>query len=130
MVIDVGTVCVKIAGREASRYCVVVKKIDHNFVLITGPKLLTGVKRRKCNIMHLQALPFRLDIKEDASDNEVLEAWKKSGLYKKLGLKLPAAHEIKEFEKKQKEKETKEKKEEVKEEKKSRKSKKEESGKS
>lgn len=126
MVVEVGTVCVKIAGREASRYCVVVKKIDNNFVLVTGPKLLTGVKRRKCNVMHLKPLPFRLEIKEDASDREVLEAWKKSGLYKKLNLKLPAEHEIKEAEKKG------EKKEEVKEEKKSRRTskKKEESGKS
>lgn len=120
MVIDVGSVCVKIAGREASRYCVVVKKIDNNFVLITGPKLLTGVKRRKCNIMHLEPLPFKLEIKEDASDREVLEAWKKSGLYKKLNLKLPAEHELKEAEKQNKEK-----KEEVKEEKKTKRKKKE-----
>lgn len=103
MVIDVGTICVKIAGREASRYCVVVKKIDNNFVLITGPKQLTGVKRRKCNIMHLEALPYKLDIKEDASDKEVLEAWKKSGLYKKFNLKLPSEYQLKEVEKKEKE---------------------------
>jgi len=114
MVIEVGSVCVKIAGREASRYCVVVKKIDDNFVLITGPKILTGVKRRRCNILHLHPLPFKLEIKEDASDREVLEAWKKSGLYKKLNLKLPAEHEIKEAEKKQ---ELKKSKEEVKKEK-------------
>jgi large subunit ribosomal protein L14e len=112
--IEIGTVAMKIAGREASRYCVVVKKIDDNFVIVTGPKILTGVKRRRCNIRHLEELPYKLEIKEDASDEEVLEAWKKSGLYKKLGLKLPAAHEIKEM----KEKEKKEEKEEEKKEKK------------
>lgn len=135
MVIEVGSVCIKIAGREASRYCVVVKKIDNNFVLVTGPKLLTGVKRRKCNILHLEELPFKLDIKEDANDKEVLEAWKKSGLYKKFNLKLPSEHEVKEAEKieKTQEQKTEEKKEKVKEEtkeSKKNKRKKEESGKS
>lgn len=95
MVIEVGSVCVKIAGREASRYCVVVKKIDENFVLVTGPKSLTGVKRRKCNVLHLECLPFKLEIKEDASDKEVLEAWKKSGLYKRFNLKLPPEYQLK-----------------------------------
>lgn len=113
MVIEVGTIAIKTAGREASRYCVVVKKIDENFVIVTGPKILTGVKRRRCNIRHLEELPLKLEIKEEASDKEVLEAWIKSGLYKKLGLKLPAAHEVKEMEKTGKEEE-KEKKEEKK----------------
>lgn len=116
--IEVGTIAMKIAGREASRYCVVVKKIDDNFVVVTGPKILTGVKRRRCNIRHLEELPYKLDIKEDASDEEVLEAWKKSGLYKKLGLKLPAAHEVKAMKEKDKKEERKEEKKEGKKEKK------------
>ena len=93
---EIGTIAIKIAGREASRYCVVVKKIDENFVLVTGPKALTGVKRRRCNVRHLEETPYKLEIKEDASDKEVLEAWKKSKLYKTLGLKLPPAHKVKE----------------------------------
>jgi large subunit ribosomal protein L14e len=98
--IEVGRVCLKIAGREGGRYCVVVKgagkeKADKSFVVITGPKLLTGVKRRKCNVNHLEPLPYVLEIKEDASDEEVLEAFKKSGLVSKLNLKLPSAAELK-----------------------------------
>jgi ribosomal protein L14E/L6E/L27E len=53
------------------------------------------VKRRKCNVNHLEPLPYVLEIKEDASDEEVLEAFKKSGLVKKLNLKLPSAAELK-----------------------------------
>ena len=34
--IDVGRVCVKIAGRDAGKKAVVVEKIDSNFVLIDG----------------------------------------------------------------------------------------------
>jgi large subunit ribosomal protein L14e len=103
--IEVGKVCLKIAGREAGKYCVVVKKIDKNFVEITGPKNVTGVKRRRVNILHLEELPYKLDIKEGASDAEVLEAWKKSNLLKKLGLKIKPQKiekETKKVEKKEK----------------------------
>lgn len=92
---EVGRVCVKIAGREAGKYCVVLKKIDENFVLVTGPKLLTGVKRRKCNITHLQPTPYKIEIKEEASDEEVIKALDENGIVTKLNLKLPAAHQLK-----------------------------------
>jgi large subunit ribosomal protein L14e len=98
--LEVGRVVMKVVGREAGKYAVVIKatgkeKADKNFVTITGPKLLTGVKRRKCNVNHLEPLPYVLEIKEDASDEEVLEAFKKSGLVSKLKLKLPSAAELK-----------------------------------
>src|SRR2546426_8305819 len=44
--IEVGRVCVKTLGREAGLKCVIVDVIDKNFVLVTGPPKLTGVKRR------------------------------------------------------------------------------------
>jgi len=109
--IEIGKVCLKIAGREAGKYCVVVKKIDKNFVEITGPKNVTGVKRRRANILHLEELPYKLEIKEGASDAEVLEAWKKSKLLKKLGLKIKPGKvekEVKKVEKKEKPKKQKE----------------------
>jgi len=87
--IEIGTICIKTSGREKGKYAVVVKKVDKNFVMITGPKKLTGVKRRRANVLHLQETKYKLPIKEDASDEEVLEAWKKSGLINRLGLKLP-----------------------------------------
>jgi len=98
--LEVGRVVMKVAGREAGKYCVVIKasgkeKGEKSFVVITGPKLLTGVKRRKCNVNHLEPLPYVLEIREDASDEEVLEAFKKSGLVSKLNLKLPSAAELK-----------------------------------
>jgi len=92
---EVGRVCMKIAGREAGRYCVVLKKIDENFVLVTGPKLLTGVRRKKCNIAHLEPLPFMLEIKEEASDEEVISAYEKANLISKLNLKKPSAAQLK-----------------------------------
>ena len=84
---DVGRVCMKTAGREAGRYCVVLKKSEGGFLLITGPRNLTKVKRRKCNINHLEPLVDRLKIKAEASDEEVLKAYKEEKLMDKLGLK-------------------------------------------
>ncbi len=79
-VFDVGRICVKIAGREAGRKCVIVDIIDQNFVLITGPKSLTGVKRRRVNIRHLEPTEYKIDIPKGASDEEVLKALEAAGL--------------------------------------------------
>jgi len=92
---EIGQVCVKTVGKEKGKYCVVVKKVDKNFVIVSGPKALTGVKRRRANVIHLQPLQYKLEIKEDVSDEELLEAWKNSGLVEKFGLKLPSAAELK-----------------------------------
>jgi len=72
--LEVGRVCVKTRGREAGRKCVIVDVIDDNFVLVTGPKQVTGVKRRRCNIKHLEPTTHKLDIKPGASDEDVVKA--------------------------------------------------------
>ena len=105
--LEVGRVCMKTAGREAGKYAVVLKKLDDNFVLITGPKILTGVKRRRCNIEHLEPTPYTLKIKEEASDKEVLNAYEKAGLLTKLGLRKPSPEIVKEAEKVEKKEEVK-----------------------
>ncbi len=92
---NTGTVVIKTVGREAGKIAVVVKKVDDNFVLVTGPKLLTGVKRRKVNLIHIEPTQHRLEIKDDASDEEVVEAFKKSGLVNKLNLRFPSAAQMK-----------------------------------
>jgi len=78
--IEIGRVCVKVAGREAGRKCVIVDIIDDKFVLITGPKSLTGVKRRRVNIKHIEPLDIVLKIQRGASDEEVLKAIEESNL--------------------------------------------------
>jgi len=85
--IEVGRICMKIAGREAGRFCVVVRKIDKNFVEITGPKEFSGVRRKRCNILHLEETPYKIEIKEGASDKEIMEALRKSKLIEKLKAK-------------------------------------------
>jgi large subunit ribosomal protein L14e len=71
---EVGRLCIKTAGREKGKKCVIVDIIDKSFVLITGPKSLTGVKRRKANIKHLKPTEEKIKIKKGASDEAVLKA--------------------------------------------------------
>ncbi|MCD6323581.1 MAG: 50S ribosomal protein L14e [Desulfurococcales archaeon] len=78
--IEVGRVCVKLLGREAGRKCVIVDIIDRNFVVITGPKSLTGVRRRKANIDHIEPTDKKVQIAKGASDEDVLNAIKEAGL--------------------------------------------------
>ncbi len=78
--IEIGRICVKVAGREAGRKCVIVDIIDENFVLVTGPKQLSGVKRRKANIKHLEPTDKAIKIHRGASDEEVLKAIQEAGL--------------------------------------------------
>lgn len=79
-IFEVGRICVKTLGREAGRKCVVVDIIDDKYVLVTGPKSLTGVKRRRANVKHLEPLPQKLIIEKGASDEAVLAALEKAGL--------------------------------------------------
>ena len=72
--IEVGRICIKTRGREAGKKCVIVDLIDKNFVLITGPKSLTGVRRRRVNIRHLSPTEEKISISRGASDEEVLQA--------------------------------------------------------
>ncbi len=69
---EVGRLCVKTAGREAGSKVIIVDIIDKNFVLIDGQ-----VKRKKCNISHLEPLPQVIKIKKNASTDEVKKEFEK-----------------------------------------------------
>ena len=49
--IDIGRVCIKLAGRDAGKKCVIVGILDDKTVMIDGE-----TRRRKCNILHLEPL--------------------------------------------------------------------------
>ena len=95
--IEVGRVCIKTAGREAGSYCTVVKKIDVNFVMVAGPKSLTGVKRRRCNVVHLEPLTIKLHINADATDAEIQKEYEKAGILEKVKTAAPVPQERKQL---------------------------------
>lgn len=74
--IEVGRICVKIVGREAGKKCIIVDVVDKNFALITGPKAVSGIKRRRSNVNHLEPTKEKIDIKRGATDEEIIEALK------------------------------------------------------
>ncbi len=72
---EIGRVCVKIAGRGAGNHCVIVDVIDDNFVMIDG-----NVPRKRCNVKHLEPLNIVLKIKKGASTDSVHEAMKSESI--------------------------------------------------
>ena len=96
---NIGQVCIKIAGREAGNTAVVVDLLDDNFVLVDG-----NVRRKKCNIRHLEQLDKVAKIAKNATTQEVLAALKELNLpvrqeskftSKKTAVKVPESKEEK-----------------------------------
>jgi large subunit ribosomal protein L14e len=67
MIIEIGRVCRKTTGKDAGKYCVIVEKIDDNYVMTEG----VAQKKKKTNIKHLEPIPKVLDIKKGASLEDV-----------------------------------------------------------
>ena len=70
---DVGRICVKLSGREAGKKCIIVDIVDRNFVLVTGPKQVNGVKRRRVNTNHIEPTERKVTIKRGENDEEILK---------------------------------------------------------
>ncbi|MDD5417350.1 MAG: 50S ribosomal protein L14e [Candidatus Nanoarchaeia archaeon] len=71
---EIGRLAIKTAGREAGKVCVVVEIIKPPYVIIDG-----DVRRKKCNINHLEALPMKIDVKKSDSHDKIVEELKKAG---------------------------------------------------
>ena len=76
--LDIGRLCVKTAGKDAGKTVVVVDTMDDAFVVIDGP-----VKRKRCNILHLEPTLQLIKIKKNASHDEVVRE------FKKLNMEIP-----------------------------------------
>jgi large subunit ribosomal protein L14e len=79
-VYDIGRVCVKLMGRDAGHYCVIVDVIDKNYLLIDGLKL----RRRRVNYKHIEPTTEMIEIKKGASHENIEAAIKKAKLTKKM----------------------------------------------
>ena len=73
--IEVGRVCLKIAGRDSNLKCVVVDVIDAKTVLIDGQ-----TRRRKCSIKHVEPLSQVVKIKKAATHSEVVKELENIGI--------------------------------------------------
>jgi len=77
--IEVGRICIKEVGRELGQKCVIIDVLDKSFVLVTGPKKVTGVKRRRVNINHVKPMQDKIEVKRGASDEEVAQVLESEG---------------------------------------------------
>jgi large subunit ribosomal protein L14e len=72
---ETGRLCVKTAGRDAGKYCVIIDAKDDHMVMIDGQ-----TRRRTCNIKHLEPLDKVLKISKGASHSKVVSALKKENI--------------------------------------------------
>lgn len=117
--IEVGRVCVKLAGRDAGKKCVIIDVLDDKTVLIEGE-----TRRRKCNVFHLEPLKDVVKVDKNAAYEKVCSALgidvvekkprEKTERPKKIRKKKEVTEELeKKVEKKPKEKKVKAEKEKV-----------------
>lgn len=67
----VGRVCIKIAGRDAGKFGVIVEVVDDTYVVVDGQ-----TRRRKVNVNHLEPTSNILEITEKATTEDVVKALK------------------------------------------------------
>lgn len=81
MILEPGRVCVKTAGREAGKLCVIIEtdSKNKNFVVIDG-----NVRRKKCNVRHLKFFSVVVKITKSSSKDEIIRALKTAGFEVKL----------------------------------------------
>ena len=72
---EVGRMCMKIAGRDAGKKCVIIEVVDANFVFVDG-----ATRRKKVNVKHLEPLSSVVEIKNKASHEEVKAAFEKRSI--------------------------------------------------
>lgn len=72
---SVGRLCVKLAGRDSGKKCVIIEVLEKNYVLVDGE-----TRRKKVNVLHLEPLEQTIDIKAKASHEDVKKALQKIGI--------------------------------------------------
>lgn len=73
--IEIGRICMKIAGRDAGKKCVILDKPEKYLVLIAGE-----TRKRKCNILHLEPMDKVVSVSKDMGDGELAKVLKEAGI--------------------------------------------------
>ena len=90
MAVEIGRLCVKLAGRDAGRAGLIVELMDKNFVVVDG-----NTRRKRVNIDHLELLSQKADIKQGASHEEVIKALEGLGVATEKRSPAKAKKEVK-----------------------------------
>jgi ribosomal protein L14E/L6E/L27E len=85
--IQVGSICKKLSGREGGRYCVVVSLDEKGkFAQISGIAKFGMCKEGRCNTKHLKATQFKINLKSTTQE-DIEKSISESGVISKMGLK-------------------------------------------
>ena len=84
--IEIGRVCMKTAGRYAGKKGAVIDVINDNYAILDGQ-----IRRKKCNIKHLEPLDITIKITRNATHEEVSAELKKIGIEVKEKVKMEKA---------------------------------------
>ena len=102
--IEIGRLCVKTSGRDSGNFCVVISDENKGYVTIDG-----NVRRKKCNLNHLEFLDKVLKVKKDEKSETIQKLLEKEDIkILKKGEKRNAAKKPVKNRKKTKEAEKKE----------------------
>ncbi len=72
---EIGRLCVKTAGRDSNKKCIIIDVVDSKTVIIDGQ-----TRRRKVNVKHLEPLDSVLKISKNAKFSEISNAFKELGI--------------------------------------------------
>ena len=73
--LDVGRLCVKTAGRDAGKTCVIVDTLENDYLLVDGE-----TRRRKVSSSHVEPLDRTINVPKGASHEQVVHAFKTIGI--------------------------------------------------
>ena len=73
--IEIGRLCIKIAGRDAGKKCIIIDILDDKYVLIDGE-----TRKRECNILHMEPITQDIKIEKNASHSDLAKALDELGL--------------------------------------------------
>lgn len=71
---EVGRLCLKVAGRDAGRSCVVVEQVDDHFVVIDG-----DVRRRRVNVKHLEPTTNFIELSGKVTPEQIAKVFEAEG---------------------------------------------------
>lgn len=80
-----GSICKKMAGREAGRYCIVLN-VEGKFAQISGVRKYGMCRPKRCNLKHLKATKFVIKIDSEKQEDLVKSIYN-SGILTRMGLK-------------------------------------------
>lgn len=72
---EIGRVVIKTSGRDSGNIAVIADVLEGNYALIDG-----NVRRKRCNVKHLEPLKETLKIKKNESHDNIIKAMKQAGI--------------------------------------------------